>query len=329
MNPMEPTGPEESDPIERTLEEGLIRSPLGDDAYARIHAAVEAEWRTAAPSSSRGPGRRWAAMAAGVAAAAVVAVLLLQRFANTPTLGMVARADKGGLVSVHSVLPDQRLEVHAKLRVGNVLVARDPVLVELQHGGTLRIAGGSRLEVTAADEVSLDKGEVYVDFLPVVHRSSAFIVRTPLGLVEHLGTQFDVAVANELRIRVREGSVRLRRGSQTQTAAAGTELVVPRDGQPSQRSIATHGPEWSWVEALEPDFPIEDRKLSDFLQWAARETGRQVSFLDEHAREVAERTRLHGSIHGLSVTQALETIFATTSLRYNFEQGRIEVSSGG
>lgn len=328
MSPVGPTGPGEHDPIERTLADGLARSPLTDDAYTRIHAAVTAEWQTAVACSPRRPRRRWVAMGAGLAAAAVIGALLLQTFAKTPTFGIVARADKGALVSLHRVLPDQRLEVRTALRVGNVVVANDPVLVELQLGGTLRIAGGSRLGVTAADEVSMDKGEVYVDFPPDLHRVSAFVIRTPLGLVEHLGTQFDVSVANELRIRVREGSVRLRRGSQTETAGAGTELIVPRVGQTSQLAIATHGPEWSWVEALEPEFPIEDRKLSDFLQWAARESGRQVSFQDEHAREVAERTRLHGSIHGLSVTQALETVLATTSLQYNFEQGRIEVSSG-
>lgn len=326
MSSGEPTGPGETGPIERALEEGLARSPLKDDAYARIHAAVAAEWRH--ESSSRQPRYRWVAMAAGLVAAAVVGAFLLRIFLKTPTLGIVARVDKGALVSLHGVLPDQRLEVHAALRVGNVLVASEPVLVQLQQGGTLRIGGGSRLEVRAVDEVSLDKGEVYMDFPSDPHRASTFVVRTPLGLVEHVGTQFDIALTNELRIRVREGSVRLRRGSQTETAGAGTELVVPRVGQTSERAIPTDGPEWSWVEALEPDFPIEDRKLSDFLQWAARESGRQVSFLDEHAREVAERTRLHGSIHGLSVTQALEAVFATTSLRYNFEQGRIEVSSG-
>lgn len=326
MSPVEPTGPEENDPIERALEEGLARSPLTDDAYTRIHAAVAAEWQR--ESSSRRPRHRRFVMAAGLAAAAVIGALLLQIFAKTPTLGIVARVDKGALVLLHGMLPDQRLEVRAALRVGDVLVASDPVLVELQRGGSLRIAGGSRLEVTAADEVSLDRGEVYMDFPPNLQRASTFVVRTPLGLVEHAGTQFDIALASELRIRVREGSVRLRRGSQTETAGAGTELLVPRVGQTSQHSIATHGPEWSWIETLEPDFPIEDRKLSDFLQWAGRESGRQVSFLDEQAREVAERTRLHGSIHGLSVTQALEAVFATTSLRYNFEQGRIEVSSG-
>ncbi len=327
MSPVGPTGLEEKDPIEDTLEKGLARSPLTEEAYDRIHAAVAAEWRLVAASPR--PARRWLAIAASVAAAAAIGALFLQMFAKAPTLGTVALVSKGALVSQHDLLPDQRLQARAQLHVGNVLVASDPVLIELQRGGTLRIGSGSKLAVTAADEVSLERGEVYVDFPPDLHRASAFVVRTPFGVVEHLGTQFDVALGNELRIRVREGSVRLRRGSQTETAGAGTELVVPRVGQTTQRSIRTDGSEWSWVETLEPDFSIEDRKLSDFLQWAARESGRQVSFHDEHAREVAGRTRLHGSIRGLSVMQALETVFATTSLQYNFEQGRIEVSSGG
>jgi len=329
MSPVEPRGAEENGPIERVLEKGLARSPLTDEAYARIQAAVAAEWRTATESSSSRTRPRWLAIAAGLAALALLATLLWQVFGKTPALGFVARVDNGAFVSRHELLPKRQLQLRAVLRAGDVLNARGPVLVELQLGGTLRVAGGSRLEVTAADEVSLDQGEVYMDFPPGPRRTSEFVVRTPLGLVEHLGTQFDVAVGSELRIRVREGTIRLRRGSQTATAGAGTELVVPRVGQVSQRATATHGPDWSWVEALEPDFPIEDRKLSDFLQWAARESGRQVRFLDEHAQEVAQRTRLHGSIRGLSVTQALETVFATTSLRYNFEQGRIEVSSGG
>ena len=120
MSSGEPIGPGEHGPIERALEEGLARSPLTDDAYARIHAAVAAEWRH--ESSSRQPRHRWVAMAAGLVAAAVVGAFLLRIFANAPTLGIVARVDKGALVSLHGVLPDQRLEVHAALRVGNVLI---------------------------------------------------------------------------------------------------------------------------------------------------------------------------------------------------------------
>jgi hypothetical protein len=309
---IEPTGPEGDEPIERTLQEGLARAPLTDEAYARIHAAVAAEWQTAVQSRPRATPRRWLAAVSGLAAALIVATVLLSVFSKSQPLGVIARP----------------LELRATLSVGKVLAARGPVLVELRDGGSLRIAPGSELEVTGADAVFLRKGELYTDLPPSTRHAATFVVRTSFGLVEHLGTQFDVAVNGELRIRVREGSVRLRRGSQTETAVAGTELVVPRVGPPSQRSAATHGPEWSWVEALEPDYPIENRRLADFLQWAARETGARLHFQDEHAREVAERTRLHGSIQGLSATQALETVFATTSLRYNFEQDRIEVSSG-
>jgi hypothetical protein len=308
----EPTGPDGEEPLERTLQEGLSRAPLTDAAYARIHAAVAAEWQAVVESRPRSTPRRWVAVVSGLAAALIVATVLLSVFSKKQPFGVIARP----------------LELRATLSVGKVLATRGPVLVELRDGGSLRIAPGAELEVTGSDEVFLRKGELYADLPPNSQRAATFVVRTPFGLVEHLGTQFDVAVNGELRIRVREGSVRLRRGSQTQTAVAGTELVVPRVGAPSQRSTATHGPEWSWVEALEPDYPIENRRLADFLQWAARETGARLHFQDEHAREVAERTRLHGSVQGLSATQALETVFATTSLRYNFEQDRIEVSSG-
>jgi ferric-dicitrate binding protein FerR (iron transport regulator) len=209
-------------------------------------------------------------------------------------------------------------------------MARGSVLVELKGGGTLRIANGTRFEAISADGVALHEGEIYVDLPPALPRASIFVVRTALGLVEHVGTQFDVAtVDQDVRIRVREGIVRLRRGSETETAASGTELLIPKAGPTSQRPISTHGPQWSWIEALEPDYEIEDRKLMDFLLWTARETGRRLSFGDDRARDVAERTHLHGSIHGMSPATALEMVLTTTSLRYEFEEDLIRVSSGG
>jgi hypothetical protein len=54
-----------------------------------------------------------------------------------------------------------------------------------------------------------------------------------------------------------------------------------------------------------------------------------VSFDDDRARELAERTRLHGSISGMRPDEALRTVFATTSLRYDLDGDLIKVSSGG
>jgi ferric-dicitrate binding protein FerR (iron transport regulator) len=244
-------------------------------------------------------------------------------------LGSITRVENGGLEARRAVLLHRRLGLGAVLLTGETLIARGSVLVRLEGGGTLRIARGTELETIAADEVALREGEVYVDMPPDLPRASAFVVRTPVGLIEHLGTQFDVAaVDHEVRIRVREGRVRLLRGSGAETAVAGTELVVPKTGPISHRSIATHGRQWSWIEALEPEYEIEDRKLMDFLQWAARETGRRLSFADDRARDVAEQTRLHGSVRGLPPEAALEMVLTTTSLRSELEEDVIRVSSG-
>lgn len=310
MTSFEPGSPSDDDSLGHMLEDGLRRAPLTDAAYARIRAAVATEWQqTARPRSRRVLLTRWSAIAAGVAATLVLAVILLHSPTKPAVVGVVVPA--------------------TTLRVGDVLLARGPMLVSLVGGGTLRMMGGTRIEAVAADQIALVQGEVYVDLPPTLPRASTFAVRTPLGSVEHLGTQFDVSLGQALRIRVREGAIRLRRSSGTETAAAGTELIVPRTGPTTKRAIATHGPDWSWVEALEPVYVIDDRKLIDFLQWTARETGRRLSFEDDHAREVAEQTRLHGSITGMRPTEALETVLATTSLRYDVEDGLIRVSSGG
>src|SRR6185312_11274567 len=143
---IEPTGSEGEEPIERTLQEGLARAPLTDEAYARMHAAVAAEWQTVVQSRPRPPPRRWIAVASGLAAALIVASVVLGVFSKTQPLGRIARP----------------LELRATLSVGKVLATRSPVLVELRDGGSLRIAPGAELEVTGADEVFLRKGELYM-----------------------------------------------------------------------------------------------------------------------------------------------------------------------
>lgn len=319
--------PEDDRPLESILEEGLRRTPLGDAAYARMREAVAAEWREAVRPPSRRP-LFWSAIAASLVIASVFAVGLLHPFTKLPVIGVVARTGSGPLISPRALLlPDQQREAGSPFRTGDVLLARGPALVELAGGGTLRMAGGARVKALAPGQIMLEAGEVYVDLPPEVPSASGFLVRTPLGSVEHLGTQFDVAIGRDLRIRVREGSVRLRRGATTETAAAGTELVVPPTGPTTVLPISTHGSEWSWIEALEPDYIIENRSLIEFLQWAARETGRRLSFGDDRARETAERTHLHGSITGMPAFQALQTILATTSLRYDLEGDLIRVSS--
>jgi ferric-dicitrate binding protein FerR (iron transport regulator) len=312
--------------LERALEDELRRTPLSDGAYARIYAAVEAEWRSMV--RSRAARRTWGAVAAGLAVLVLLAVIG-RSMPEAPVIASVGRVE-GGTLQARSLFSWHRsLGVGAVLHRGDTVIARGSALLDLHGGGSVRVASGTELEVVTADQITLREGEIYVDIPPNLTGRATFAVRTPVGLIEHLGTQFDVAwVDRSIRVRVREGRVRVLRGSETQTAAAGTELWVPKEGAVRYQEIPAQGPEWAWTAAVTPEYDIEDQKLVDFLHWTARETGRQLSWVDDRARQVAERTQLHGSVRGLPVDEALDRVLASTSLRLDLRSDVIRVSSG-
>jgi ferric-dicitrate binding protein FerR (iron transport regulator) len=147
-----------------------------------------------------------------------------------------------------------------------------------------------------------------------------------------VGTQFEVALLDDrerVRVRVREGQVALRgTNGQTALAGAGTELFVQSNGAVRRQQIATAGRDWAWVESLAPEFEIENRLLGDYLQWVARETGRNLS-MDAGAQKRAASTRLHGSIRGLTVLDSLAAVMETSALHFDTPDGLIRVSSEG
>lgn len=322
------TGPnhEDDDPATaRILSESLRRAPLDEAAYARIRVAAAAEWRTSTPRRlGWTPARRWSVV---VLAASIVMALAVALVATRPAhpVQVLGALTRGGLVQHSLLAADRVLPPGSPLLTGENLTTITAALVKVNGGGTLRIAPNSQIQVTAMDGITLQAGEIYVDLPP---RSTSVWVQTSYGRVEHVGTQFDVTVSQGLRIRVREGQVRLTTAAQVQLAGAGTELLL-HNGRVQQHTIATHGADWSWVEALEPDYSIDNRPLIEFLQWSARETGRHLQFADDRTRKLTESVRLHGSIGGLSPQAALETVLATTTLRYELAGDTIKVSSGG
>jgi hypothetical protein len=91
--------------------------------------------------------------------------------------------------------------------------------------------------------------------------------------------------------------------------------------------VATYGADWLWVASLAPIYEIEGQPLLDFLQWVSRELGRRLEFGDSHARDIAARTILHGSIRDHEPLDALANVLATTSLRYEILGDTIRVNS--
>jgi hypothetical protein len=319
--------------VERALTEALRPRSLGPEALERIRARVQDEWRATQPAAEPEPRTilwgRWLSLAAALVLVTLAAGLYWQPAGETYTFGTVARLDVGMAEQRVGFLHVEQLKTGDVLKTGGILQTRGPVLIELADGGTLRVAADTALELTGPTQGVLRRGQIYVDLPPGTRSNAPFQIETRAGTVEHVGTEFEVISNDRLvRLRVREGRVQLRSAAHDIAASAGTELTALNDGTITQGTIATYGRDWLWVAALAPDYEIEGKPLLGFLEWVSREVGRPVEFSDEHARAVAERTVLHGSVRGREPLDALSSVLATTSLTYEIRGDAIWIQSG-
>jgi ferric-dicitrate binding protein FerR (iron transport regulator) len=320
------------DQIEHVLREALRVAPLNADALARIRATTAQEWRRASNSGlSSTTSRRvlWGSIAAAVAVLAFLVVWYIAAPADSTNFGLIARSNVGDANVRFEFVRQRVLQAGDTLRTGDKLTAHGPVLISLSGGGTLRIAADTVLEITGEAQARLRRGQVYVDLPPGSSPRQPFRIVTREGTIEHVGTGFEV-FENEriVRLRVREGRVLLHRDTDHIMADAGTELTAAPGSAVSRRAIDTYGRDWLWVAALAPDYEIEGRPLLGFLEWASRELGRPLKFSDSHARAVAERTILHGSVRGQEPLDALSSVLSTTSLTFEIRGDTIWIQSG-
>lgn len=316
--------PDASDDLEPALERGLRRQPLDAEAFARMRAALSPEFNALRERARRRRLAMWSALAAGVAALCI-GYLMLTPASPQPIVARIQRTAGAGLAVRTGLLRLQTLTESADLHAGERWAADSPVLLSLASGVTMRLAPGAVIDATRADEMSLRKGRVYLDFGP---NTLPFTLRTPTASIRHIGTQFEAAVVGgATRVRVREGLVRVFSQQSTDHAERGTEIVLPANGPVVRRPVPTYGKDWEWVESIAPTYEIDNKSLMDFLLWVGRETGRHVDFADAHVRDAASQIVLHGSVDGLPPLEALDRVLRTTSLRFELQGDAIRVSS--
>ncbi len=316
--------------LERMLTRALAIRPTSRQRLEMLRAAVEREWRSVTPTERVFPGRRVGSLVMAAAAVAAVSVALWfgQTSLQAESLGSISRIGSGGLAVRSGFFDHRTLKEGDALRVGDRLTTRGAALVTLTGGGTLRIAPGSSLIVRSPTQVSLPNGLIYVDIPRELGTVNRLGVTTIAGTVEHVGTEFEVMSDDRsVRVRVREGSIRFLGKPDTLFASAGTELVAAPGKTIARRSIDTYGGEWLWTSALAPDYEIEGKTLIGFLSWVSRELGRSLDFADADARQVADRTILHGSVHGQAPLQAMSNVLSTASLTYEIRGDAILVRS--
>jgi ferric-dicitrate binding protein FerR (iron transport regulator) len=312
------------------------REPPPPGVAAHVRAAVAAEWRDAVAVRARRRRRITTfAMAASVAAVAVGAWLL--RPGSLPATSIATVATAAPVVTVARLDGTMELQVPggawrtvaaldqapagATLRTGRTGRA----VLAWQGGATVRVDADTRLAL-ADGRVVLEAGAVYVDG-DTAAGHVAPDVATPLGLVRHLGTRYEVRVVPErLRVTVRDGRVEVASGGTREVAAGGERLIVASTGAVARERVPTWGAEWSWLDALAPALQIEGRRVDEFVASAARETGREVRYASPAARAAAGEVVLRGSIAGLAPDVALQAVLATTRLEARAQGAEIVVA---
>ena len=314
-------------PLEIEALAGLIRSagrrnePPDSARRVVLASAIEA-WRDKTDTVRRRRNAAW--LAAGSAVAAGVATLWLHGLPwrtpiDVPAVSVASLERAIGSVEIR--LPEQdwqpltdlvTLQGGARIRTAS----GGRAAVRLANGVSLRMAENTEVGFARPPLVELASGRVYAD--NDGHQRGARVeIVTSIATVTDVGTQFEVNLAHDqYRLRVREGRVQLRLGTDRIDGAAGDELTIGDDGAVARTSIASTDAEWRWIESLATAPDINDRPVTELLDWVARETGRAIRFRDPEVERRAAATILHGSIRHLAPLDALGVMLATTDLDY-------------
>jgi hypothetical protein len=325
---MDETGsPNSDDAIAALVRHAGRRPPVPEHVTLRVRAAVHDEWLEA---TSRRRRSRWIASTAAAVALGVGALVTqrtISRSSPAPLLAIPAvvaavQSIDGGAIGGDGA-SRHLLDSGTPVVAGEWLETAGSAAVSLGWGGnTLRLDGGTRVRIATARELDLQRGAVYI----ASDRPSAngVAVRTPLGTVHDVGTQFEVRVAGDgIRVRVREGRIGLQRGSIMHSAAAGIELDATPDGDVTRRAIPRSGAEWAWVVHAAPPIRLEGLTLAAVVGSVTREEGVTPVWSDAVARDAAS-IRLHGSV-ALAADEALDSALVASGLTGRIDGDRLVI----
>ncbi len=202
--------------------------------------------------------------------------------------------------------------------------ANGTATLSIGNGSSLRLNGGTRVQLVSPAVTQLEYGAAYLD---CPSPAADVTVRTAAGDFAPAGTQFEVRVGpgGLTRLRVREGIVTLQRMGAAVRARAGEQFTVSPDGTLQRATILPYDATWRWVEGVAPMINIEGTSLRAFLEWIAREKGWTLEFTDEHSDPLSATIVLHGSIADMTLDDALKTIAAGSGFTYRVENGVLRI----
>jgi ferric-dicitrate binding protein FerR (iron transport regulator) len=326
--------PGEEEALRGLLREMAPEAEPTPEVRERIRLAVASEWRATVAPSPVPATRRWQRPALALAASLAVVAVALGVFQSGPSTSapvMATLTRLSGAVEAGVGADLQHVTAGQSLSVGQQLVTgpRGKAALTLAKGVTLRLDTDTRIALAGIDRVIVERGAVYLDSGERPSAGSRLRIDSTFGSTQHLGTQYEVRVSpDQMRVGVREGQVALTdevRGATPAVAQAGEQLTIGTTGALTRGAVDRQDPRWNWITDVTPPYAIEDRRLSEFLGWVCRETGRDLVFASPQVEAEASEIVLRGSVAGLSPDAALAAVMATTNLSYSDDKGRLTI----
>lgn len=285
--------------IQRMLANIRLRHRPPSEAQDRVYAAVHASWESMAPQDGATTApRTWPqfAVAAAVAVLAVGALLFSNLSRPAPAIGDIAFASgaysvSGGSPGVAAESDTGRLVAGSSVRTST----KGRVFIRLAAGATVRLDGATRATLNADRSIHLHEGRLYIDS----HGPASDVsVTTPHATITRVGTQFEVVARDDaLSVAVREGKVNVALAGATLAAQAasgvGEELRFDGARMLSRTAVSASDERWGWTQKSRPRFAHASHSVYDYLEWFARENGRQLK-MSVRAERVARNQRLEG-----------------------------------
>ena len=324
----------EQDSLEELLKQAAPRPVPSPDDAAIARAAVREEWRQV--TAGRRSRRRVVQYA--IAATVLLGVFGVLNILRTPPVDIVGVASIEKSIGSVFMLGDQAelLEVNDEMQVfsGQIIVTRDDAGLALAwgNGGSLRVDANSRIEFRDEESVFLISGRAYFDSRPGAGvagtdtgETPVFTLRTELGDVHHVGTQYMAEVVGDaLTVTVREGEVFVDGKFHEETILSGRRVLMAGRQQPSVSNISRSGEAWEWVHRMMPPREIKGQKVHDFVTWVSRELGLDFHF-DEELAAIARTEEIRGDFRS-GPTDALRQGLLSAALDWYIEGGVIYIT---
>jgi len=317
--------------IDELLSEASPRPVPRGIRKERIYEELRGEWL----ANNLQTKRKRQYLMSGIAASILVAALLALQL-NVETVDLTASPNAvlarttGTGTTVNGRPIEELIPVNAPLRLkSGDTIATGPdaaIAIGWSTAGSLRMGAASELMLVSNDRVKLPFGQLYYDSRSFNSQEASPIeVETGFGLVRHVGTQFLANVDNfGTRISVREGQVTFENAIENVVIESGKSAYINKALSATISSIDPSDDSWTWPAKIAPNWDVDGRSTLEIIEWLARETGREIKFKDELARQFAASDRIRG-IGEIGPLRAMSIIPIATELEFDVSDSSIQI----